>query len=117
LTSNLFSLSTFIKNGYSLSLAGGLWFKLSDETNSTVVSGLLAYGNFIANTKSHKAYQVDIKSNVDLLNIKHQAAGHPSLKYFYQMYPDLPRKDFTCLTCDISKRHKEPFFGHFPCAS
>ena len=104
----------FIKNGYTLSSAGGDRFKLCDKDDNIVVSGSLGYGNFVATKMPQKAYQVNLKSNLSQLNIMHQAAGHPSIEYFYKMYPDLPRKDFTCTTCDVSKRHKEPFFGHFP---
>jgi hypothetical protein len=117
LTSNLISLSTFIKNGYTLSSHGGSLFKLCDESNSIVLTGSLACGNFIVTSDTQKAYHVDLKSEISRLNIKHQAAGHPSLEYFYRMYPELPRKDFTCPTCDVSKRHKEPFLGSFPSAS
>ncbi|PLW26977.1 hypothetical protein PCASD_23030 [Puccinia coronata f. sp. avenae] len=117
LTSNLISLSTFIKNGYTLSSHGPSLFKLCDETDSIVLTGSLAYGNFIVASETQKAYHVDLKSDISRLNIKHQAAGHPSLEYFYKMYPKLPRKDFTCPTCDVSKRHKEPFLGSFPSAS
>ncbi|PLW42387.1 hypothetical protein PCASD_06411 [Puccinia coronata f. sp. avenae] len=85
LTSNLISLSTFIKNGYTLSSHGGTCFKLCDESGSIVATGSLAYGNFIASTELHKAYQVDLKSDINLINIKHQAAGHPSLEYFYKI--------------------------------
>jgi hypothetical protein len=117
LTSNLISLSTFIKNGYTLSSHGGSLFKLCDETNSIVLTGSLAYGNFIVASETQKAYHVNLKSNISPLNIKHQAAGHPSLEYFYKMYPELPQKDFTFPTCDVSKRHKHPFLGSFPSAS
>ncbi|PLW18034.1 hypothetical protein PCASD_19810 [Puccinia coronata f. sp. avenae] len=116
LTSNLISLSTFIKNGYMLSSHGGSLFKLCDKTNTIVLTGSLVYGNFIVTSETQKAYHVDLKSDICRINIKHQAAGHPSLEYFYKMYPDLPRKDFSCTTCDVSKRHKEPFLSHF-CAA
>jgi hypothetical protein len=117
LTSNLISLSTFIKNGYTLSSHGESFFKLCDEANSIVMTGSLACGNFIVTSEMQKAYHVDLKSEVSRLNIKHQAAGHPSLEYFYKMFPELPCKEFTCPTCDISKRHKEPFRGNFPNAT
>jgi hypothetical protein len=77
LTSNLISLSTFIKNGYTLSSHGRSLFKLCDKTNSIVLTGTLAYGNFIVTSKTQKAYHVNLNSNISRLNIKHQAAGHP----------------------------------------
>ncbi|PLW29473.1 hypothetical protein PCANC_26058 [Puccinia coronata f. sp. avenae] len=92
-------------------------FKLCDKTDSIVLAGSLAYGNFIVASETQKAYHVDLKSDISRLNIKHQVAGHTSLEYFYKMYPKLPRKDFTCPICDVSKRHKEPFLGSFPSAS
>ncbi|KAI7957540.1 hypothetical protein MJO28_004635 [Puccinia striiformis f. sp. tritici] len=33
------------------------------------------------------------------------------------MFPLIPKEDFTCNTCDVSKAHKEPFFGNFPSPS
>jgi hypothetical protein len=117
LTFNLISLSKFIKNSYNLSSHGGSLFKLCNKTNSIVLTGSLAYRNFIFASETQKAYHVDLKSNISRLNIKHQAAGHPSLEYFYKMYPELPQKDFTCPTCNVSKQHKEPFLGSYPSAS
>jgi hypothetical protein len=114
---HLISLWTFIKNGYTLSSAGGDLFKLCDEKDNIVISGSLACGNFAVNKETQKAYQVDLKSDLSQLNIMHQAAGHPLIEYFYKMFPELPRKDFTCSTCDVSKIHKEPFCGHFPNAT
>ena len=116
LKSNLISLSTFIKNGYSLTTDGESRFKLCDNEESRVITGSLACGNFIVDT-DHQANQVTLKSDVSLLNVRHQAAGHPSMEYFYKMFPSLPRTPFACSTCDVSKRHKEPFPGHFPPAT
>ncbi|KAA1095011.1 hypothetical protein PGT21_050223 [Puccinia graminis f. sp. tritici] len=112
LTSNLISLSAFIKKNYTLKSGGGDMFVLADEKGIPVLTGSLADGNFIVNQVSHSACKVDIKSQSTYQ--KHQAAGHPSPIYFFRMFPNLPKVDFTCNTCDISKAHKEPFLGNFP---
>ncbi|KAH9464516.1 hypothetical protein Pst134EB_033278 [Puccinia striiformis f. sp. tritici] len=112
LTSNLISLSAFIKNNYTLKSGGGNEFILADETGSPIVTGSLADGNFIIDHFLHSAHKVDIKSQSTYE--KHQAAGHPSPAYFFKMFPNIPKIDFTCNTCDVSKAHKEPFLGNFP---
>jgi transposase InsO family protein len=112
LTSNLISLSVFIKNNYTLKSGGGSEFILADKQGAPVITGSLADGNFIIHQVHHSAHKVDIKSQS--IFEKHQAAGHPSPTYFFKMFPHLPKIDFTCNTCDISKAHKEPFLGNFP---
>ncbi|KAI7956145.1 hypothetical protein MJO29_007544 [Puccinia striiformis f. sp. tritici] len=112
LTSNLISLSAFIKNNYTLKSGGGNEFILADELDVPVITGSLADGNFIIHQVLHSAHKVDIKSQP--IYKKHQAAGHPSLAYFFKMFPNIPKMDFTCNTCDVSKAHKEPFLGNFP---
>ncbi|KAI7954364.1 hypothetical protein MJO28_004764 [Puccinia striiformis f. sp. tritici] len=112
LTSNLISLSAFIKKNYTLASAGNDEFVLSDESGSPVITGPLSDDNFTVRQVSHSANKVDIKSLP--IYKKHQAAGHPSPVYFFKMFPHLPKDSFTCNTCDVSKAHKEPFFGHFP---
>jgi transposase InsO family protein len=115
LTSNLISLSAFIKKDYTLKSGGGDEFILADELGVPVLTGSLADGNFIVNQVVHSALKVDLKSSPSYE--KHQAAGHPSPAYFYKMFPNIPRVDFTCNNCDVSKAHKEPFFGNFPTPS
>ncbi|KAI7948147.1 hypothetical protein MJO28_010055 [Puccinia striiformis f. sp. tritici] len=112
LTSNLISLSAFIKNNYTLKSGGGNKFILADELDVPVITGSLADGNFIIHQVLHSAHKVDIKSQP--IYKKHQAAGHPSPAYFFKMFPNIPKMDFTCNTCDVSKAHKEPFLGNFP---
>ncbi|KAI7936880.1 hypothetical protein MJO28_015779 [Puccinia striiformis f. sp. tritici] len=112
LTSNLISLSAFIKNNYTLKSGGGNKFILADELGAPVITGSLADGNFLIHQVQHLARKVDIKSQSTYE--KHQAAGHPSPAYFYKMFPNIPKVDFTCNTCDVSKAHKEPFLGNFP---
>ncbi|KAH9452549.1 hypothetical protein Pst134EB_033519 [Puccinia striiformis f. sp. tritici] len=112
LTSNLISLSAFIKNNYTLKSGGGNEFVLADELGAPVITGSLADGNFLIHQVQHSAHKVDIKSQSTYE--KHQAAGHPSPTYFYKMFPHIPKTNFTCNTCDLSKAHKEPFLGNFP---
>jgi hypothetical protein len=117
LSSNLVSQSTFLRFGHYIKPQGTDGFAVVDNQDRTVLDGSYASGNLVickTIPRTFVAVQPPVSSQTLLL---HRLAGHPSLEYLRKMFPDQRIKDFDCIKCDLSKKHKDPFPSSFPTAA
>ncbi|MBW0557580.1 hypothetical protein O181_097295 [Austropuccinia psidii MF-1] len=77
-----------------------------------VIEQSLESGNFVVTQNKATAFAVNSTSQT--ITHLHQASGHPSYKYFKQMYPNRQIPHLDCSTYNARKMTKIPFQGTFP---
>ncbi|MBW0568977.1 hypothetical protein O181_108692 [Austropuccinia psidii MF-1] len=116
LSNCLLSMGSLLKNHYILQPLNNNSFKITDQSNRTILDGDYSSGALIV-----KQFQPSSTSYANTTPNKlvtlHQSSGHPYFDYFTKMYPHLNIQPFSCLTCDLCKMTKKPFSGHFPPAT
>ncbi|MBW0473475.1 hypothetical protein O181_013190 [Austropuccinia psidii MF-1] len=116
LSNCLLIMGSLLKNHYILQPCNDKKFKITDQSNRTILDG-----DYSSSTLIIKQLQLSstshAKSTPKQILTLHQSSGHPSFDYFAKMYPHLDIQPFSCLTCNLCKMTKKPFPGHFPLAT
>ncbi|MBW0497851.1 hypothetical protein O181_037566 [Austropuccinia psidii MF-1] len=114
LATNLISMATFLKAHHIIKLINTDEFEVINQEMKQVITGSLASGSLNL-YYSPKAPAISTASRN--LATFHQAAGHPSLKYFRKMFPNQNIPQLQCIMCSTCKMTKVPFSGSFPQAN
>ncbi|MBW0469027.1 hypothetical protein O181_008742 [Austropuccinia psidii MF-1] len=113
LSVNLLSMATFIQANHTIRKStSSKSFEVIGPNHEIVIEGSLESGNFVVTQIKATAFSVNFTSQI-IMRLQ-QASGHPSYKYFKQMYSNrqIPHLDFS--TSNTGKMTKIPFKGNFP---
>ncbi|MBW0504908.1 hypothetical protein O181_044623 [Austropuccinia psidii MF-1] len=109
---NLISLGAIMKPNFKTITNKNKTFNLLDQNSDIILNGTYSSSNFELSVNQNTA--LEVKTTNQLAKILHQPAGHPSLEYLKEMFPNHNFDNLTCKTCPLAKITMIPFKGQFP---
>ncbi|MBW0501579.1 hypothetical protein O181_041294 [Austropuccinia psidii MF-1] len=116
LSNCLLSMGSLLKNHHVLQPLNNKKFKITDQSNRTILDGDYSSGTLIIKKLQLSSTSLAKSTPKQILTLN-QSSGHPSFDYFTKIYPHLNIQPFSCLTWDLCKMTKKPFPGNFPPAT